>query len=112
MQHKPLEDNMKHWWDNKDCVPQYTPTEEEKMVMNYIASIQNKLPEDKVNNPSHYTQGGIETIDYLKAKLSKEEFIGFCKGNVFKYLSREALKNGKEDMKKAQWYLNKMIDAV
>ena len=82
------------------------------MVMNYIASIQNNLPEDKVNRPKHYTQGGIETIDYLKAKLSKEEFIGFCKGNVFKYLSREALKNGKEDMKKAQWYLNKMIDAV
>jgi Protein of unknwon function (DUF3310) len=114
MQHntKTLEESMKNWWDNKDNVPQYTPTEEEKMVMNYIASIQSKLPEDKVNNPSHYTHGGIETIDYLKAKLSKEEFIGFCKGNIFKYLSREALKNGKEDMKKAQWYLNKMIDAV
>ena len=112
MQHKPLEESMKYWWDNKDNVAQYTPTEEEKMVMNYIASIQNNLPEDTVNRPKHYTQGGIETIDYLKAKLSKEEFIGFCKGNVFKYLSREALKNGKEDMKKAQWYLNKMIDAV
>jgi Protein of unknwon function (DUF3310) len=102
---------MKHWWDNKDNVPQYTPTEEEKMVMNYIASIQSKLPEDKVNNPNHYTHGGIETIDYLKAKLSKEEFIGFCKGNIFKYLSREAYKNGKEDMNKALVYLKWMIEA-
>ena len=80
--------------------------------MNYMASIQNRLPEDKVNRPNHYTHGGIETIDYLKAKLSKEEFIGFCKGNIIKYTSREALKGGKEDMKKAEWYLKKLIEAA
>lgn len=36
------------------------------------------MPHDPVNCPDHYTFGGIETIDYLKAKLSAEEFAGFC----------------------------------
>lgn len=67
---------------------------------------------DKIDNinPSHYTQGGIETIDYLEAKLSDDEFNGFLKGNVLKYVSREAQKNGVEDLKKAKWYLNKLIE--
>lgn len=64
---------------------------------------------ETVNSPDHYNQGGIETIDYLKSTLTKEEFAGFCKGNVLKYVSREAHKNGIEDLKKAQWYLNRLI---
>ena len=64
---------------------------------------------EKVNSPGHYNQGSIETIDYLKSTLTKEEFAGFCKGNVLKYVSREAHKNGIEDLKKAQWYLNRLI---
>lgn len=61
---------------------------------------------DPVNNPSHYTAGGIETIDYLRAKLSREEFKGFCKGNAIKYLSRAALKGEEQqDYQKALWYL-------
>ena len=64
---------------------------------------------EKVNSPGHYNQGSIETIDYLKSTQSYEEFAGFCKGNVLKYVSREAHKNGIEDLKKAQWYLNRLI---
>ena len=64
---------------------------------------------ETVNSPGHYNQGSIETIDYLKSTLTKEEFAGFCKGNVLKYVSREAHKNGVEDLKKAQWYLNRLI---
>ncbi len=60
--------------------------------------------EDNVNSPSHYTAGGIEVIDYLKMKLTPEEFAGFCKGNVIKYTSRANLKNGDEDLKKAAFY--------
>lgn len=56
-------------------------------------------------NPRHYTDGGIETIKYLEAKLSPEEFRGFIKGNVLKYLSRESRKGGDEDLAKAAWYL-------
>lgn len=61
-------------------------------------------------NPSHYIFGGIETIEYLKAKLTPAEYRGFLKGNVLKYVSREAEKNGEEDLKKAQWYLDKLIE--
>jgi len=55
-------------------------------------------------NPDHYKGGGIETIDYLRAKLTPEEFRGFLKGNAMKYLSRANAKGGEEDYKKAAWY--------
>lgn len=61
-------------------------------------------------NPDHYTTGGIETIDYLEAKMSKEQFEGFLMGNVLKYVSRYQHKNGVEDLRKAEWYLMKLIE--
>lgn len=61
-------------------------------------------------NPNHYIFGVIETIEYLKAKLTPEEYRGFLKGNVLKYVSREAEKNGLEDLKKDKWYLDKLIE--
>lgn len=67
------------------------------------------MKHDPVNAPAHYTTGGIETIDYLVAKLSPEQFQGFLIGNVMKYVSRYPHKNGLEDLKKARWYLNKLI---
>ena len=60
---------------------------------------------DAVTRPAHYTQGEIETIDYIRDKLTADEFIGYCKGNILKYISREQHKNGTEDLKKAQVYL-------
>ena len=42
---------------------------------------------DMVNHPPHYTNGGIETIDYIKAKMSAEEYIGYLRGNILKYTS-------------------------
>jgi hypothetical protein len=66
-----------------------------------------------VNHPPHYTQGGIETIDYMKAKLTPEAFIGYLQGNCIKYLSRAAHKGMPvEDFKKAQWYLNKLVETL
>jgi hypothetical protein len=44
--------------------------------------------EDKINNPMHYTVGGYEAIDVIKAKLTPEEYRGACKANVLKYLMR------------------------
>lgn len=64
---------------------------------------------DNVNHPQHYA-GKVETIDYLQDKLTQEEFAGFCKGNVLKYVSRANLKNGREDLEKAKWYLDKMLE--
>lgn len=67
---------------------------------------------DEVNHPVHYTVGGIETIDILKAKLTAEEFKGFLKGNIIKYLCRANHKGkASQDIEKAQWYTNKLVEA-
>jgi len=62
---------------------------------------------NEVDHPSHYTTGGIETIEVLKAKLTPEEFKGYLKGNILKYMLRATYK-GKEaqDYEKALWYQN------
>ena len=64
---------------------------------------------DSVNHPNHYTQGSIETIDYMESCLTEEEFCGGCKMNILKYVSREKFKNGLEDLRKARWYLDRLI---
>lgn len=63
-------------------------------------------------NPEHYKKGKLEVIDIMTDQLSKEEFKGFCKGLIIKYLCRADHKNGLEDYKKAQWYLNKLIEVM
>ena len=63
---------------------------------------------DKIN-PDHYKVGGIETINYIEAKLSKEAFEGYLRGNILKYVSRYTDKNGVEDLRKAEWYLSHLI---
>jgi hypothetical protein len=62
-------------------------------------------------NPSHYadTDGGIECIEAIEASMSFEEFKGFLRGNCQKYLWRFTKKNGAEDLKKAKWYLERLI---
>lgn len=67
---------------------------------------------DNVNHPDHYKTGGIETIDYILAKLGKEGTISYCMGNVMKYTSRWQDKNGLEDLKKADWYLDYAISLL
>lgn len=64
---------------------------------------------DNVNSPSHYGQGKIECIDYISDFLTKEEYIGYLRGNVAKYLHRWRYKNGIEDLKKANWYLDRLM---
>jgi len=63
---------------------------------------------DPVNSPSHYTNGSVECIDAIESMLTKEEFIGFLRGNILKYQWRYKQKNGAEDLKKAQWYFDKL----
>lgn len=64
---------------------------------------------DNVNHPMHYTQGKIEVISIMEDKLTPEEFRGLVKGMVLKYITRERYKNGLEDLKKARWYLDRLI---
>lgn len=66
--------------------------------------------DNMVNSPSHYNQNSIETIDIIKDSMSAEEFKGFLKGNIIKYVSRAEFKgNETEDLQKARWYLNRWI---
>lgn len=69
-----------------------------------------ELNADMVNHPSHYTQGSIECIDALKAAtVSKTGIEAVCTANVIKYLWRYEEKNGIEDVKKARWYIDRLI---
>ena len=64
---------------------------------------------DVVNSPAHYNQTGIECIDAIAA-ATDDGFEHYLQGNIIKYLWRYRYKNGIEDLKKAQWYLNKLIE--
>lgn len=67
--------------------------------------------QDVVNKPKHYTYGDIEVIDYIEqvTKNYKPE-LAFAIGNAIKYISRANRKNGKEDLDKARWYLNRAFE--
>ena len=64
---------------------------------------------DLVNHPSHYETGKFECIEVMEEALGRDVVKGFCIGNAFKYIYRAKRKNGLEDLKKAQWYLNRVI---
>lgn len=67
--------------------------------------------EDNVNSPTHYNTGSIECIDAINASMMPEAYRGYLKGNVLKYLWRyEKKANPVEDLKKAQWYLERLIE--
>jgi len=68
--------------------------------------------EDMVNHPKHYNKHGVECIDAIRATLTEDEFRGYCKGNVLKYTWRERYKNGLEDLQKAQWYLERVVNDI
>ena len=65
---------------------------------------------DNVNNPEHYTAGGIECIAAIEAALTPEEFRGYLKGNILKYVWRERRKGQTESIKKAEWYSKYLIE--
>ncbi|MEV7495796.1 DUF3310 domain-containing protein [Streptomyces anulatus] len=70
-----------------------------------------KTLDDKVNHPSHYTYGDIEVVDFIEqvTKDYKPE-LAFAIGNAIKYISRANRKNGREDLDKARWYLNRAFE--
>jgi hypothetical protein len=65
---------------------------------------------DVVNSPPHYKTGGIEAIEGIEASMGPEAYAGYLKGNIMKYMWRYERK-GKpiEDLKKARWYLDRLI---
>lgn len=69
------------------------------------------MSDEKVDHPSHYNNGKVECIDGIEAACTNlNGFEGFCTGNAIKYLWRWKSKGGKEDLKKAKWYIDKMLE--
>ena len=69
-----------------------------------------RMEEDNVNKPSHYRVGGeIECIDYIEQQLGGQGIRHYLEGNILKYMHRWRYKNGVEDLRKARWYLEKLI---
>lgn len=71
-----------------------------------------EVKNDLINHPNHYTAYSREVIDTMQGDMTPEEFTGYLKGNIIKYISRYQGKNGVQDLEKAQWYLNKLHDTV
>ncbi|BCV03513.1 MAG: hypothetical protein CM15mV68_470 [uncultured marine virus] len=71
-----------------------------------------KTRDDMVNDPPHYNTGSIECIDAIQAALTPTEFRGYCKGNNLKYTWREHYKGEDEDLKKAAWYLDRLLKSI
>jgi len=70
-----------------------------------------KNKEDMVNSPAHYNKAGIETIDMIES-VTGDGFEAYLQGNILKYLCRYKYKNGVEDLRKANWYLNRLIKTI
>lgn len=97
--YKVKQDEVAKWFDDAANVA--------KAMSAIEVSMENEN-NDKINNPAHYTVGGIETLDYIKAKV--KDYPSYAAGNILKYVSRYEHKNGIEDLKKAQFYLNDLIE--
>lgn len=76
-------------------------------VRNCISEIEENMKNCPVERPTHYTQGRIEVCDFII-----DQKMGFLEGNIIKYVSRYKLKNGIEDLRKAKWYLDKLIETL
>ena len=88
------------------CIPYISP--EDRVNQNDEVEPTN----DAVQHPSHYTQGGIECIEAIKASMTADGFCDYCKGNIVKYIWRWRDKGGVEDLRKASVYLDWLINAA
>lgn len=104
MKRQSVEDYVKEKFEMKNPVDEYD------FVRNIVDKEEKPKNEpDLVNHPSHYETGKFECIEVMEEALGRDVVKGFCIGNAFKYLYRAKRKNGLEDLKKAQWYLNRVI---
>lgn len=85
----------------------------DKPEIQYICDMYNELPDDKVNHPSHYNYGDIEVIDFIE-QVTKHynSDVAYHIGNAIKYLARSPHKNGKEDIAKAKWYIERAYEKL
>ena len=93
---------------------EWTAREDEVLDTYYNQQINlfdNSSKADMVNSPPHYNQAGIECIDAIRAATG-DGYQYYLQGNIIKYLWRYRYKNGIEDLNKAKWYLDKLIEEM
>lgn len=83
--------------------------DEEKLMDEFYTTKISNTKTDMVNSPPHYNKAGIECIDAIRAATG-DGYEYYLQGNIMKYLWRYRYKNGIEDLQKAQWYLDKLIE--
>lgn len=92
---------------------QTTADDWDKLRSPYWKMAKEEAKEDVVNHPSHYNYGKIECIEAIEESMTPDAFKGYLKGNCLKYLWRYERKHkAEQDLRKAQWYLNKLIEKV
>ena len=103
----------------KDCIKEWLEKDIDDDPISLYCANGERVPietpkedSDNVNHPKHYTTGEIECIAYIEDKLTPEEFRGYIKGNAIKYITRERNKGGDEDLKKAKWYIDRLIEKL
>lgn len=108
------EEDHRYGWKNLDDVSVVQIYSQDYGTEYYLNLSEPELiiKNDAVNHPSHYTQGGIECIEAIKASMATNGFQDYCKGNVLKYIWRWRDKAGVEDLKKASVYLNWIIQSA
>jgi hypothetical protein len=109
---KPFEE-MHEWEIAKllDKIKKIKEKENEPLKFVDSTGINWEVP-DSVNHPQHYASTSIECIDAMIETQGKEAVRAFCVCNAFKYLWRHNNKNGDEDVKKANWYLNMAVELM
>lgn len=106
-------DTIVHWCDDGKPKPfdekftDYAHLLNWKKITHY--TIVGDAVADAVKSPVHYTFGDIECIDAIKAQMSDDEFAGYLRGNVVKYVWRYRDKGGVGSLEKARWYLERLI---
>ena len=88
----------------------YHPMTQE--IASRLVRATNDEQKDNVNHPNHYNSYSREVIDTLQGSMTPDEFKGYLKGNIMKYVTRYQFKNGVEDLKKAKWYVEKLTEVV
>lgn len=107
--YKPRKKKLANNWKTVSVAAQYGDVRSQDSMKEALGI----LKIDMVNSPPHYKIGGIETIDYIQAKLTIDEFRGYLQGNILKYSSRMGYKgNASEDVGKLLWYVKKLKEVA
>lgn len=99
------------WWVEYECLEKIGEKREEENTEEEIKEERTNTDKEMINHPRHYTIGKVECIDAIESATCDLTGIeAVCTANIIKYVWRWKLKNGIEDLEKASWYLNKLIE--